>query len=115
MQLCKLTRRQRTETGMRSRMIIIKPPGFDDLPRFGQTVEQVFVQALVAETAVEALDESVLDWLARFDVMPSHPTRDPTQDSYTSKFAAIVADYNLGRRALAGKTLEFADDAHATQ
>ena len=81
---------------MRSRMIIIKPPGFDDLPRFGQTVEQVFVQALVAETAVEALDESVLDWLARFDVMPSHPTRDPTQDSYTSKFAAIVADYNLG-------------------
>ena len=31
LQLCKLTRRQRTETRMRSRMIIIKPPGFDDL------------------------------------------------------------------------------------
>jgi hypothetical protein len=108
LQLCELTRGQRTETRMRSRMIIIKPPGFDDLPRFGQTVEQVFVQALVAETAVEALDESVLGWLARFDVMPSHPTRDPTQDSYTSKFAAIVTDYNLGRRALAGETLEFA-------
>src|SRR5258708_18867640 len=39
LQLCELTRGQRTETRMRSRMIIIKPPGFDDLPRFGQTVE----------------------------------------------------------------------------
>jgi hypothetical protein len=48
LQLCKLIRRQRTETRMRSRMIIIKPPGFDDLPRFGQTAEPVFVQALVA-------------------------------------------------------------------
>src|SRR6202035_6031805 len=62
LQLCELTRGQRTETRMRSRMIIIKSPGFDDLPRFGQTVEQVFVQALVAETADEALDQSVLDW-----------------------------------------------------
>jgi hypothetical protein len=49
-----------------------------------------FVQALVAETEVEALDESILDWLARFDVIPSHPTRDPTQDSYTSQLGAIV-------------------------
>ena len=49
LQLCELTRGQRTETRMRSRMIIVEPPGFDDLPRFGQTVEQVFVQALVAE------------------------------------------------------------------
>src|SRR5271154_5716856 len=48
LQLCKLIRRQRTETRMRARMIIIKSPGFDDLPRFGQAVEQVFVQALVA-------------------------------------------------------------------
>ena len=48
LQLCKLAGRQRSETGMRTRTIVIEPPGFDDLPRFGQTVEQVFVKALIA-------------------------------------------------------------------
>ena len=77
LELCELTRGQRTETRMRSRMIIIKPPGFDDLPRFGQTVEQVFVQALVAETAVEALDESVLAWLCPVRCNAKPPDQGP--------------------------------------
>ena len=62
LQVCKLIRRQRTETRMRSRMIIIKPPGFDDLPRFGQTAEPVFVQALVAQAAVEAYMDPARDF-----------------------------------------------------
>lgn len=84
---------------MRTRMIIIQPPGFDDLPCCGQTVEQTFVEAFVAQAAVEALDESVLGQLARLDIMPSNTARSPAQDGDTSQFAANVADYNLGHRS----------------
>jgi hypothetical protein len=80
LQFCKLAGRERSETGMRTRTIVIESPGFDDLPRFGQTVEQVFVKAFIAQAAVEAFDESVLDRLARLDVMPSHTARNPPQD-----------------------------------
>jgi hypothetical protein len=48
LQLCEFAWGERTETRMRTGMIIIQPPVFDDLPRFGETPEQVFVQALVA-------------------------------------------------------------------
>ncbi len=68
LQLCKLAGRERSETRMRSRMVIIQPRGLYDLPCFGQTVEQVFVEAFVAQAAVEALDESVLDRLARLNI-----------------------------------------------
>jgi hypothetical protein len=113
--LRKFAWRERTETRMRPGVIIILPPVLDDLPRFGQTVEQVFVPALVAQAAVEAPDEGVLDWLARFDVMPSHPTWDPTQDSYTSKFAAIITDYYFRPRALVSEAREFLHHAHAAK
>ena len=31
----------------------LQPPGFDDLPCFGQTVEQVFVQAFITQPAIK--------------------------------------------------------------
>jgi len=96
-------------------MVIIQPPSLDDLPRFGQTVEQMFVEAFVAQAAIEALDEGVLDRLARLDVMPGHAAGNPAQDGHTSQFATIVADYNLGRCALVGETFELAHDPHAAQ
>ena len=34
---------------MRTRIVIIQPPGLDDLPRFGQADEHVLVEALVAK------------------------------------------------------------------
>jgi hypothetical protein len=43
LQLCKLTGREGSETGMWTRIIIIEPPSFDDLARFRQVEEDVFV------------------------------------------------------------------------
>jgi hypothetical protein len=37
---------------MRSAMIVIEPPGFDDLACFGQALEDVFVETLFAQLAV---------------------------------------------------------------
>jgi len=54
--------------------VVVGSPYFDDPPRRGQAAEQVLVQTLVAEPAVEALDEPVLLRLARRDVVPSDAT-----------------------------------------
>jgi hypothetical protein len=75
---------------MWTRIIIIEPPGFDDLARFRQVEEDVFVQAFVPEPAVKAFDESVLDRFARLDIMPGYTARNPPQDGHTSQFAAVV-------------------------
>ena len=72
---CKLGRSQTVEAGVRPAGIVIEPPGFNDPPCHRQTTEHVLVEALVAEAPVEALDESVLDRLARRDVVLSRDAR----------------------------------------
>ena len=52
---------------MGSRQIVVQAPLFDDLPRVAEAAEPVLVEALVAQAAVEALDEGVLHRLARRD------------------------------------------------
>ena len=53
-----------------------------DPPRFGQAGEEMFVEALVAQAAVEALDKAVLHGLARCDVVPANAAfLLPAQDS----------------------------------
>jgi hypothetical protein len=47
LQLCKFAGSECTETRMRSCVIVILAQAFDDPPRFGQTAEKMFVQALV--------------------------------------------------------------------
>lgn len=49
-------------------LIVVDPPGPDDAPGIIQPVEQVLVQALVPQAAVEALDNGVLGRLARRDI-----------------------------------------------
>jgi len=50
-------------------VVIIAPDG--QLPAgLGQAVEQLLVEELIAQRAVEALDEAVLLGLAGIDVMP---------------------------------------------
>jgi hypothetical protein len=41
-------------------LVVVAPPGLDLLPRVGQIEKPVLVQTLVAELAVEALDEAIL-------------------------------------------------------
>ncbi len=53
---------------MWSECVVIDPPFFDDLSGLRQVGEEVLVEALVAQSAIEALDEAVLGRLARCDV-----------------------------------------------
>ena len=45
---------------MRPGMIVIEPPGFDDLACFGQALEDVLVETLFAQLAVERFYERIL-------------------------------------------------------
>ena len=55
---------------VRPDIVVVAPPGLDEDPGLGERGEDFFVQALVAESAVEAFDEGVLGRLAGRDVMP---------------------------------------------
>ena len=44
------------------RMIVVEPPSFDDLARFRQTPEQVFVQAFITQPAIKTLRKAIYIW-----------------------------------------------------
>jgi hypothetical protein len=50
--------------------MVVDPPGFDDAPCDRQASEQMLVGAFVAEAAVQAFHEGILDWFAWRDVAP---------------------------------------------
>ena len=58
---------------MRSVCVVVDPPFFDDLARLLEVGEQVFVEALIAQAAVEAFDKAILHRFAGCNVMPSTP------------------------------------------
>ena len=78
----KRDRRQRAQAGMRTNVLVVVAPGLDDRARCAQADEHLFVKAFIAQPAVEALDESMLDWLAGLEVVPGHPVERPAQDRY---------------------------------
>ena len=47
--------RQTSQRPVRAGLIVVEPPGFDDLPCIAHAPEPVQVQALVPQPAVEAL------------------------------------------------------------
>ena len=51
---------------------LVNAQGLNDLPRFGHPRKPMLVGAFVAHRSVEALDEGVLDRLARFDECVLH-------------------------------------------
>ena len=57
---------------MRPPVIVGLLPPRDHLPGLSEAPKQLTRKALVAETAVEALHETVLPWAARFDVRRAH-------------------------------------------
>ena len=60
-----------------------------------QLGEQVPVRALVAQAAIEALDESVLYGLSRCDVVPLNlPVFLPLQNGIRRQFGPIIADHH---------------------
>ena len=49
--------------------VVVDPPVLDDLPSLVVVREQMFVEALVAQPAVEAFDKAILHRFARRDVV----------------------------------------------
>ena len=71
--------------------VVVYPPGFDDAPGVTETVEEMLVQALVAQPVIEALDKGNLCRLSWRDVVPLDPGfADPLQDRMTGELSAIV-------------------------
>ena len=70
-------RRERAQTRMRPAMIVIVPPCFNDLARFGEREKHVFVETFVTQAAVERFDEGVLHRFATLDVVPVEPATSP--------------------------------------
>jgi len=50
--------------------IVVDTPSLDDPARLGKREEGVLIEAFIAQPSVEALDEGILDRLARCDVVP---------------------------------------------
>ncbi len=67
---CELGRRQGAKARVRPAVVVVEPPRFDRLAGFGEREEDVLVEALVAQFAVERFDEGVLHRLAGVDVVP---------------------------------------------
>ena len=79
---CELGRCEPVEARVRSVGVVVDPPFFDDLTRLVEVGEQVLVETLVAQSAVEAFDEAILHRFARCNVMPlDTPILLPGQDS----------------------------------
>ena len=55
---------------MGSLSVVVLPPCFDDLTCLVEVGEQVLVEALVAQPAVEALNKAILHRFARCNVVP---------------------------------------------
>jgi hypothetical protein len=53
---CELSWCESVEARVRPVCVVVDPPFFDDLARLLEVGEQVFVEALIAQAAVEAFD-----------------------------------------------------------
>ena len=76
-ELFEFRRGESTQTRMRAAMIVIEPPCFNGLARFGKREKHVFVQTFVTQAAVERFDESVLHRFATLDVVPVESATSP--------------------------------------
>ena len=87
---------------MRPRFVVVAPPGLQHGAGVRQRAEQRLVEQLVAQPAVEALDEAVLLRLAGRDVVPADAGLvGPGEDGVGGQLRAVVAD-DHGRADRAG-------------
>ena len=76
---------------MRLKCVVVLTWSFDDVTRVRQRVELVFVEALVAESAVERFDVSVFSWFAGIDKVKSHLTiAGPASHRDTCQLCTVV-------------------------
>ena len=82
-----------SEPGVGSVGVVVVAPALERAADVWQRAEQGLVQELVAQPAVEAFDEGVLDRLSRRDVMPADVALiGPGEDGVGGQLGAVVAD-----------------------
>lgn len=75
----------------------VDPPGFDNAPRHRQAPKQMLVEAFIAEAAVEAFHEGILDRFAWRDAVPLDiGVLLAALDGMRGQLSAIVADDQSG-------------------
>ena len=81
-----------TQRTVGSQVVVFPSPVFDHDPSFGQRVEHLTVEALVAQSSMEALDKAVLPRATRIDVERlDRLIREPCSQLLLDKLRAIVA------------------------
>src|SRR5438477_7461799 len=104
-----------TEAAVGSYLVVFLPPGFDQEAGFIESGEPVFVEAFIAELAVEAFDESVLGGFARCDEVQLHVVLlRPVVQGLASKLRAVVDGDGLRQAMSFGQAFQHGDDARAT-
>ena len=97
---------------MRSSRVELVPPLFNRDLCFGQGLEPGFVQALIAEPAVEALREGVLHRLARLNELQLHAVLvRPLIEGEAPELRSVVADDRRRPAALRRQSVEHLADA----
>ena len=111
---CELVWGEAAEARMRPPGIVVDPPFLDDPAGCRQAAEQVHVEALVAEAAVQAFDEAVLHRLARGDVVPlDSMVFLPLQDRMRGQLGSVVADNHERPSTKGDECIELSRDALA--
>src|SRR6266404_859720 len=89
---CELSRCEPVEARVRAGGVVVDPPFFDDVSCLVEIGEQVLVEALVTQTAVEALYEAILHGFAGGNVVPFDTVvLLPAQDRVRGQLSAVVA------------------------
>ena len=92
-------------------VIVVRAPVFDEESGFGQGAKPMLVKAVVAEGAIEALDEGVLHRFARLDMMESNAgALSPEVEGFAGKLGAIVHGDGLGKPTRESQALENGND-----
>lgn len=88
-------------------LVVIDHPPMRRLARVLKAREEVLVQDLLAEGAVEAFDEGILVGLARLDVSKRHAAElGPLGECFAQKLRAIVRPWNLRQSVFTFELLE---------
>ena len=95
---------------MRSHLVVVPTPAFDQNPSLGPGAEPLHVQAFVAELAIEALADAILPRLARIDQRRSDLLlADPLHQRLRDELRAVVRPQKPGRTALAHQPRQHLD------
>ena len=92
---------------MRALLVVVVSPVREDHSRFAERVYQLAVQALLPESAVEALGVSVLPWASGADIESLDPIAlEPLLDRLGDELGAVVRADAFGGPMLAYRFLQ---------